>query len=103
MKEKDILKTVFNFFIIDLVIFAIFSFLIAFIIAILLNITLGVSREFISPIGFVLLLVLMWWNYKYRYEETFKEEDAIKVLELRYAKGKITKEEYKQMKKDLEG
>ena len=31
-----------------------------------------------------------------------KEDEAIKTLKLRYAKGEITKEEYEQMKKDLE-
>ena len=31
------------------------------------------------------------------------KEDAIEVLKLRYVKGEITKEEYEQMKKDIEG
>jgi len=31
------------------------------------------------------------------------ENDALKVLKLRYAKGEITKEQYEQMKKDIEG
>ena len=30
------------------------------------------------------------------------EEDLIKILKTRYAKGEITKEEFEQMKKDLE-
>lgn len=30
------------------------------------------------------------------------EDDALKVLKLRYAKGEITKEDYEQMKKDIE-
>ena len=30
------------------------------------------------------------------------EEDLLKILKSRYAKGEITKEEFKQMKKDLE-
>ena len=30
------------------------------------------------------------------------DDEALKVLKLRYAKGEITKEEYEQMKKDLE-
>lgn len=34
-------------------------------------------------------------------EEVSKVDDPIRVLNLRYAKGEITKEEYEQMKKDL--
>jgi len=30
------------------------------------------------------------------------EEDSMKILKSRYAKGEITKEEFEQMKKDLE-
>jgi len=35
-------------------------------------------------------------------EDATQEDEAIKVLKLRYAKGEITKEQYEQMKKDLE-
>ena len=34
--------------------------------------------------------------------ETKEEEDPLKILKLRYAKGEITKEEYEEMKKVLE-
>ena len=102
MKEKDIIKTIFNFFIIDLIIFAVLSFIIAFIIGFLISIPFGeIGSRIISPIFLLLLLVLMYWNYKIRYQNKFKEEDAIKVIELRYANGDITKEEFEQMKKDL--
>jgi len=30
------------------------------------------------------------------------EDEALKVLKLRYAKGEVTKEQYEQMKKDLD-
>ena len=30
------------------------------------------------------------------------DEDIMKILKIRYAKGEITKEEFEQMKKDLE-
>lgn len=103
MKEKEIIKTVFNFFIIDLIIFGIISFVIAFIIVFFISIPFeNIGRETISFIQLILLLIFMFWNYKYRYQSKFKEEDAIKVLKLRYANGDITKEEYEKMKKDLE-
>jgi hypothetical protein len=35
-------------------------------------------------------------------EETDEEDEALKVLRMRYAKGEITREEFEQMKKDLE-
>jgi len=35
-------------------------------------------------------------------ETTKTEDEALNVLRLRFAKGEITKEEFKQMKKDLE-
>ncbi len=39
---------------------------------------------------------------KCKKEGSKKEEDALEILNIRYAKGEITKEEYEQMKKDLE-
>lgn len=53
-------------------------------------------------IAFLLLILLMYWNYKYRYQRKFKEAEAAKILQLRFAKGEITKEEYEQMKKVLD-
>ena len=41
-------------------------------------------------------------NYKEENEDK-KETDPLKILKIRYAKGEITKEEFEQMKKDLEG
>jgi putative membrane protein len=102
MKEKDILKIIFNFFIIDLIIFAIIAFIVAFIIGIFIEIVLGdIATRITSLIGFVILLVLMWWNYKYRYQNRLGEGDALELLKLRYAKGDISKEEFEQIKKDI--
>jgi uncharacterized membrane protein len=102
MKEKDIIKTIFNFFIIDLIIFAIFAYIIAFFVGLLINIPFpDTGIRIISLFHIVILLVLMYWNYKYRYQGKFQEEDAIKVIELRYAKGDISKEEFEQIKKDI--
>ncbi len=102
MKEKVIIKTIFNFFIIDLIIFSIIAFIVAFIIGIFIEITLGDIATRITPLlGFVLLLILMLWNYKYRYQNKFGEEDAIELLKIRYAKGDISKEEFEEIKKDI--
>jgi len=35
-------------------------------------------------------------------EEEVKEDEALKQLKIRYAKGEITKKQYEEMKKDLE-
>jgi putative membrane protein len=102
MKEKDILKTIFNFFIIDLIIFALIAFIVALIISIFIEIAFGdIAIRITSSIGFILLLILMWWNYKYRYQNKLGEGDAIELLKLRYAKGDISKEEFEQIKKDI--
>jgi len=102
MKEKDVLKIIFDFFIIDLIIFAIISFIVAFIIGIFIEIAFGdIGVRITSLIGFILLVVLMWWNYKYRYQNRWGEDDALELLKLRYAKGDISKEEFEQIKKDI--
>jgi len=102
MKEKDVLKIIFDFFIIDLIIFAIISFIVAFIIGIFIEIAFGdIGVRITSLIGFILLVVLMWWNYKYRYQNRWGEDYALELLKLRYAKGDISKEEFEQIKKDI--
>lgn len=101
MKEKNIIKTVFDFFIIDLIIFALLSYLIAFIIVIVFGF---ISERFVDLyplVALFFLIILMYGNYKYRYQNKFEEEDVLQVLKLRYANGKITKKEFEQMKKDL--
>jgi len=101
MKEKDIIKTIFNFFIVDLILFALLSFLISFVIALVLGL---ISEQLINLyplIAFLFLVLLMYSNYKYRYQNKFKEEDALQVLKIRYAKGNISKEEFEQIKKDI--
>ncbi len=42
-------------------------------------------------------------NTKFKVEEEVEKEDAIAILKERYAKGELTKKQYKQMKKDLGG
>jgi putative membrane protein len=103
LKEKDIIKTVFSFFIIDLIIFSFFAIIIAFFIAALIKIAFLDTDigDIFWLLYIIILLVLMYWNYKYRYLNKFKEEDAIKILEIRYAKGEITKKEFEKMKNDL--
>jgi len=102
MKEDDVIKTIFNFFIIDLIIFAIIAFIVAFIIGIFIEFALGdIGVRITSFLGFILLIILMWWNYKYRYQKKLGKEDTIELLKLRYAKGDISKEEFEQIKKDI--
>jgi len=101
MKEKDIIKTIFNFFILDLIIFGLLAYLIAFIIAIFLGLIDKVLFGFNQIIALGLLILFMYMNYKYRYQNKLKEEDAIEILKVRYAKGEITKEEFEQMKKEI--
>ena len=103
MKEKDIIKTVFSFFIIDLIIFAMLAGIIGLFIGILIFIVFPeVNFVIINLLQLIILLILMYWNYKHRYQGKFKEENAIKVIKIRYANGDITKKEYEQIKKDLE-
>jgi putative membrane protein len=42
-------------------------------------------------------------NAKTKVEEKVENEDAIAILKERYAKGELTKKQYEQMKKDIEG
>ena len=103
MKEKDIIKTVFRFFVIDMIIFAMLAGIIAFFIGLLIAGAFPeVDFTLVQLLQLIILLILMYWNYKHRYQGKFNEEDAIKVIELRYANGDISKKQFEQMKKDLE-
>jgi len=67
--------------------------------------------------GIVLIVIGIWFSkksihnlsqkVKIEKEDNIKptsiREDADEVLKLRYAKGEITKEEFEEMKKDIEG
>jgi len=56
------------------------------------------------PIVFIVLVILgVFWLLQARGTgETRKTETPLEVLKKRYASGEITKEEFDQMKKDLE-
>jgi putative membrane protein len=59
----------------------------------------------ILPLGFFLIFFLakwfLWggWGWRSGY---WYQEDALSILSEKYARGEITKEQFEQMKKDLE-
>ncbi len=63
------------------------------------------------PVGFVMIvplliaIILLWPIFKGSGRKEFpiyRTETAIDILKKRYARGEITKEEFLEMKKDLE-
>ena len=77
-----------------------FIFLFIFVVCFVILLILGIICIFVG-------LMIKSRNVNEEILETLKkshesEKDPIKVLKLRYAKGEITKEQYEQMKKDLE-
>jgi putative membrane protein len=101
--DDDIIKTVFDFYIIDLIIFSAIAGIFAFLITgtIWLFYT-DAPRIILQIVAVLILIVLMYWNYKYRYKKKFKKSRSIEILKNRYAKGEITKEQFEEMKKELE-
>ncbi len=69
------------------------------------------------PIAMVVIVVTMfyfvfgrsgfrppWWNDSDRPSSRSEHvETAVEILEKRYAKGEISREEFEQMKKDIQG
>ncbi|NLC70221.1 MAG: SHOCT domain-containing protein [Desulfuromonadaceae bacterium] len=57
----------------------------------------------IFPLGFIIILVLLVFCFRGRCGVAGKpEETPREILDRRYAKGDISREEYLQIKKDLE-
>jgi putative membrane protein len=48
-----------------------------------------------------LVFLIKWLIQQSKAEELKKEEDSLKILKKRYAKGEIDREEFEQKKKDL--
>lgn len=44
----------------------------------------------------------MWWGPRGQHRGPGDSENALEILQKRYAKGEITKEEFNQMKKDIQ-
>jgi len=92
---------VFDFFIIDLIIFAFISYLISIVITLVFGIIYKDIFDLYPLISFVLLILLMFSNYKYRYKNKFDNKSALQILEFRYANGEINKEEFEEMKNTI--
>jgi putative membrane protein len=52
-------------------------------------------------IVFLIVVYLLWQNTRSRTEDD--KETPLEILKKRFAKGEISKEQFEQMKKDLEG
>jgi uncharacterized membrane protein len=103
MTKDTVMKTGFDFYIIDLFIFGALAGIITLMMSGIIWFFLGEIGKELSPIIFFLsLIVLMYWNYKFRYEERIKKTYAIEILKTRYVKGEITKEQFEEMKKEIE-
>ncbi len=50
----------------------------------------------------VFLLILSYYLIRDSSKEARKPDDPLEILKRRYARGEISKEEYEEMKKDLE-
>ena len=112
MNGKNVVKTGISLYI-DIMVYLVIAFIVAAVVGsffnFLFNFEVSVLRVTVSIVWMIVFIILMYWNFKYRYvksstEETVNDspEEPIKALKLRYAKGEITKEEFEQMKKDLD-
>jgi len=67
---------------------------------------LGMGFGIIIHLAFIALIIMAAiWMFKTAFRGEHREEKqtgAIEILKQRYAKGEITSEEYKSMKKELE-
>jgi len=63
------------------------------------------------PVGFFVFIALffivsrfLWWGGRYRHHSNwqgYQHKDPVQIVKARYAAGKITKEDYEKIKKDL--
>jgi putative membrane protein len=57
---------------------------------------------FVLLVWLILSLVRMIFGYRHRDFPENSEDEALKILKSRYARGEITKKEFDSMKKDIE-
>jgi len=73
MKGKDVVKTGFGL-IIDLIIFGLLAFLVGLAIGNVLfyifKFDIVFYRNSVSVIGIIVFIILMYWNFKYRYKKS---------------------------------
>lgn len=65
--------------------------------------SMGLSVLFTVLFGAVLVLAIIWLWRRIRAEDAGRSEEALRVLEQRYARGEVTSEEFRRMKRELRG
>ena len=93
MNVKDVIKTGISLFI-DFMIYGFIAFFVAAavggVLTFLFDFDVVISRATVGIVGIIVFIILMYWNYKYRYKK-----DSIEETESERAE-----EEYEQIKKD---
>jgi putative membrane protein len=64
------------------------------------------EEDFMGILGIIVLIVLIVWAWSYfrehkGFDVTPRRDSALDILEQRYARGEINKEEFEEKKKDL--
>lgn len=84
MKGKTVVKTGFGL-IIDLIIFGLLAFIVGLcigsILFYILNLDVVFYRNLVSIIGIIVFIILMYWNFKYRYKKSSRVEAESNIVE----------------------
>ena len=92
MKAKGVIKTGVSLYI-DLIFFAFIAFIVAAtigsVLRFLFNFDVAIFRATVSIVGIIVFIILMYWNFKYRYKKSSIEE-----------KESVKQDENEQIKKD---
>ena len=55
-----------------------------------------------AAVGIILLVIILYFLFRGPGAQNKKEGSSLEILRERYAKGEITKEQFEEMRKDLE-